>query len=74
MLGLQILQLRDNVNKMSLSKSWAEFLLCFFISTDWTDVEKLNAQVVYTEYILLCNNFNRLPSRNSAITTAWVMR
>ena len=51
MLGLQILQLRDNVNKMSLSKSWAEFLLCFFISTDWTDVEKLNSQVVYTEYI-----------------------
>ena len=51
MLGLQILQLRDNVNKMSLSKSSAEFLLCFFISTDWTDVEKLNSQVVYTEYI-----------------------
>ena len=35
-----------------------------------TGVQKLNVKVVYTEY----NKFNSLPSRSSAITTAWVMR
>ena len=50
----------------------SQIRLCFLISTkvmfkNWT------YKSLYWVH-LLCNNFNRLLLRNSAITTAWVMR
>ena len=50
----------------------SQIRLCFLISTkvmfkNWT------YKSLYWVH-LLCNNFNRLPLRNCAITTAWVMR